>query len=159
MTTKKSFSTEDGPATKKDFLKLDAKINALDAKLDSRAQGLDDKIGALDVNLNAKIDALDVKLGAKIDGTNHRLDNVEATTKRLAVSVVNLESDVREIKATMMTKEEFRQGLATMTGIASRFDQEHRATLFQGEALTDVQVKVRDHEARLRRLETPKSQA
>jgi hypothetical protein len=74
--------------------------------------------------------------------------------QRLAIEIVNLQADVREIKATMVSHVEFRQGLATMTAIASRFDQEHKATLIHGQSLTEVEVRVADHERRLTTLES-----
>ena len=136
---------------------IDATAKKLDDKIDTTAKRLDEKIGATAKMLDAKIDATANRLDAKIDATKEslaaRIDAVDATTKRTAIQVANLQADVREIKTDMVTKDEFRQGLAAMTAIASRFDDEHRATLLHGQGLTEVQVGLKDHERRISGLE------
>ena len=144
MTNKKALKAAgNGPATQQDLRTLGRGLR------NEIAAGRKD-LTAVEQRLDGRIDALRQDLS----DLGQRLDaKIDATAKRLAIEIVTLQANGQRIESTMVTKDEFRQGLAVMTAIASRSDQEHKATLIHGQVLTEVQAELKDHEGRIHTLE------
>lgn len=117
------MDTKDQPATKSDIARLGAEIK--------------EGFAALDVKSATKADT--GRLDAKID--------------RVAVEVVHAQADIRDIKATMSTKDDFERIMRHIDKFAADAIHYHRADATRGKALIDVEVQVTDHERRISRLE------
>ena len=119
----------DKPATKSDIARLDQKIDRLDQKLDQNISRLDGNISRLD---------------QKID--------------RVVVEVVKTQSDIREIKhdmaTKMATKDDINRILNAIDAFAKKSESDHGAVVLHGQVLTEVQVDLKNHEQRLKTLES-----
>ena len=123
---------ESSPATRADIRRLDGKFDALDKKIDSSVRRLDEKI----------------------DFSARRLDEkIDSATARLAKEIVATQADVREIKATMATKTDVDRILSAVQAFAGKAQVYDRAAVLHGQALTEAEVMLRDHEKRLRVVE------
>ena len=118
----------DNPATKAD-------ISLLKAELATKTE-LREGITLLD----KKIDILDKKID------------------RVAVALVNTQADVREIRHDMATKtatkDDINRVLKAIDSFAKKAESYDRAAVLHGHALVEVQVNLKNHEKRLKTLES-----
>lgn len=77
--------------------------------------------------------------------------------KRLAIELVKTQADVREIKQTMATKEDVGRILNAIDSFAKKAVSYDRAAALHGHALTELQVGQKDHEKRLKSIESARS--
>jgi hypothetical protein len=97
------------------------------------------------------------KLDAKVDATAQSLS---AKIDRVAMEVVRTQADVRDVKATMSTKNDVECIMRAIDGFTAQAVHYQRADATRGKALIDVEVSVADHERRITGLESarPRSQ-
>ncbi|MBI5208632.1 MAG: hypothetical protein HY927_01505 [Elusimicrobia bacterium] len=106
--------------------------------------------GELHATMNAfrsEMKTLGDRLDAKIDRAQHSL----------AVEIVKTQSDVAAIKATMSTKDDVRNIMAAIETFAGKAERYDRTAVFHGHSLTDLEVQVKDHEGRIKKLESGRS--
>ena len=81
-------------------------------------------------------------------------DDLKETRRTLAIEIVKTQADVREIKETMATKNDVERILVAVEAFAGKAQVYDRAAVLHGHALTEAEVTLRDHEKRLRAIET-----
>lgn len=78
--------------------------------------------------------------------------------KRVAVAVVKTQSDIQEIRhdmaAKMSTKDDISRVLSAIDAFAKKSENYDKAVTLHGPILTEVQVGLKDHEKRLKTLES-----
>lgn len=89
-----------------------------------------------------------------MDGFDQSAGTVERKLDRVIVELMRLQADVREIRATMATKDDVRALLGPIHDLAAKFEAFGRMATIHGQALTEGQVTLKDHERRLRALES-----
>ncbi|NNN05499.1 MAG: hypothetical protein HKL90_06330 [Elusimicrobia bacterium] len=137
------------PATKGD-------IESLRRDHGGRMGGLDGRMDKLDGRMD-KLDGRMDKLDHRMDKLDQRVGVVEKKLDRVIVEVVRTQADVREIKANMAnlaTKDDIRNYVGTIQDFAAKVERSDRARILHGQALTEGQVTLKDHERRLRTLES-----
>lgn len=138
----------DKPATKADIsilrteLKNDISLLATKTELREAISLLATKTELADVKTELKGDI--ARLDQKID--------------RVAVALVNTQADVREIRndmaTKMATKDDISRVLSAIDAFTKKSEINGNAVVLHGQALTDVQVGLKDHEGRLKTLES-----
>ena len=122
----------DKPATKTDITLLRADLTLLGADL--RAE------------LAAKIEPLATKAELRKD------------IARVATEIVNLQADVREIRHDMATKlatkDDINRVLNAIDAFVKKSENNDKSVVLHGHVLTEVQVSLKDHEGRLKALES-----
>lgn len=135
------------PATKADLVSLDLKIDRLDKKIDASVQRLDQKS---DVSLE--------RLDQKIDVSVERLDQkIDTSVRRLAKAIVETQAEVREVKSTLTglaTKDDVSRILGAIDAFAGKAQNYDRAAALHGQALSEVRAQVKDHERRIKKIES-----
>ena len=90
--------------------------------------------------------------------TKSDLESVRTEIKgdihRLSGAIVELQADMREVKSTMATKADINRIMSAIDSFAKRSEHDNRAVVLHGQTLTEVEVKLGDHEKRLARLES-----
>ena len=99
-----------------------------------------------------KSDMTEVK--TDLAGVKTDLAGVKTQLKAVTVALVKTQADVREIKETMATKSDVERILVAVESFAGKAQVYDRAAVLHGHALTEAQVTLRDHEKRLRAIET-----
>lgn len=93
-------------------------------------------------------------LDQRMDKLEYRVGAVEKKLDRVVVELVRTQADVREIRATMATKDDVRALLGPIHDLAAKFEAFGRMATIHGQALTEGQGTLKDHERRLRALES-----
>ena len=75
---------------------------------------------------------------------------------RLSGAIVDLQSDMREVKSSMATKADVNRIMDAIDSFAKRSEHYDRSQVLHGHALTEVEVTLKDHEKRLVHLESSK---
>ena len=99
---------------------------------------------------------LEAKFDAKLDATAERLDQkIDASTKRLALEIVktNGRMDDLEVRLTKTMSKNTDRILTALDRSARIMEADNRAVILHGSILTEVQLKLQDHDQRLIRLE------
>jgi hypothetical protein len=165
------MNPENQPATKKDLSELAANINAkldakfgaaqvdiskLDAKIDDRFGTLDTKIderfGTLDTKIDERFGTLDTKIDERFGTLDTKIDE---RTRSLALEIVKTNGRIGEVE-TRLTKTITQNTDRILTALdrsARIMEADHRAVILHGSILTEVQLKLQDHDLRLNRLE------
>jgi hypothetical protein len=89
-----------------------------------------------------------------------RFEGLQATVDRIAVKVVQHESDIQEIKVTMMTRDMGQEILKQISDFSARYEESERASRIHLNQLMEFRPVLNDHEKRLVVLEqhvSPKS--
>ncbi|MBI5209586.1 MAG: hypothetical protein HY927_06380 [Elusimicrobia bacterium] len=100
--------------------------------------------------LRGELKAVETRLDGKIEGVQHRL----------AKAIVQTQSDIRGIQQTMKglsTKEDIQRILSAIDSFAGKAQSYDRAAVLHGHSLTEVQAQVKDHEGRIKALESGRS--
>jgi hypothetical protein len=83
-----------------------------------------------------------------------RLDlKIDSSVRRLAKEIVDVKTELRELKGVVATKTDIKRlvdAVESFSGKAQNFDA---ARVLRGQALTDVQIQMKDHERRIKGLE------
>jgi uncharacterized coiled-coil DUF342 family protein len=82
--------------------------------------------------------------------TKAELDRVR---RDLSIEIARTQADVREIKETMSTKSDIKRILDSIDAFAGKSVNYDRAATLHGQVLTEVQVKLKDHDQRIKSLE------
>ncbi len=131
----------DKPATKAD-------ISLLRAELATKTE-LREAISLLATK--TELAAVKTELREDIARLDQKID-------RVAVALVNTQADVREIRndmaTKMATKDDISRVLSAIDAFAKKSENDHNAVIRHGQILTDVQVGLKDHEGRLKTIET-----
>ncbi len=92
----------------------------------------------------------------KIDVSAIKTDIVRLDQKidRVAVALVKTQADVREIRHDMATKDDVKRILNAIDAFAKKSEHNDRAILLHGHVLTEVQIGIKDHERRLKTIES-----
>lgn len=98
------------------------------------------------------------KLDQKIDASIERLDQkIDTSVQRLAKAIVETQAEVREIKSTlkgMATKGDVSRILGAIDTLSGKTQNYDRAVVLHGSALTELEKQVKDHEKRIKTLES-----
>ena len=156
-TMKTARRADDAPATKGDLRRLESALRSeLASKNDLRGfAGKDDL-----KNFPTKDDLKNFATKDDLTGfaRQEALDSLDAKVDRIAVRVAKLEGDVADIRltmaTTMATKDDVRLILNAIDRFASRSEQDTNARVIHGQTLTEHAVTLKDHEARLTKLES-----
>ncbi|MBI5624727.1 MAG: hypothetical protein HY924_13190 [Elusimicrobia bacterium] len=94
------------------------------------------------------------ELRAAVQQLDQKLD---ASVHRLAKEIVKSQADVAEIKANMATKGDVQRIMSAIESFAGKAQTYDRASAVHGQSLTELQVQVKDHEGRIKNLESDRS--
>jgi hypothetical protein len=141
----------DQPATKGDLDRFAAKIDfdrfATKTDFDKFALKTDlDKFA-----LKTDLDKFALKTDLDRFATKTDLDGVR---RDLAIEIARTQADVREIKEVMATKNDIKRVLDSIDAFAGKSLNYDRAAALHGQVLTEVQVQMKDHDQRIKSLET-----
>jgi hypothetical protein len=165
---------EDSPATKADLgslrteFKSDLKneIGALRTELKGEMESLRTEVKSDMQALRTELKGDNQALRAELKGDNQALktelkgDNQALKTElkgdihRLSGAIIELQADMREVKSNMATKADVDRIMSAIDSFAKRSENDNRAMVLHGQTLTEVEVKLGDHEKRLARLES-----
>ncbi|MBI5209902.1 MAG: hypothetical protein HY927_08020 [Elusimicrobia bacterium] len=112
---------------------------------------------ALRGEVKSTADDLRAELKADIRGLDKKLD---ASVHRLATEIVRTQADVRGLGdriTGLATKDDVRDILAAIESFACKGERYDRTAVLHGHSLTELQVQVRDHESRIKNLESDRS--
>ena len=73
---------------------------------------------------------------------------------RVASELVNTQADVREIRRDMATKDDIKRVLNAIDAFAKKSENDDKSVALHGHVLTEVQVDLKDHEKRIKTLES-----
>ena len=86
------------------------------------------------------------------------VDELNGKISRVAMAVVRTQADVSEIKSTMATsmstKNDINRVLTAIDSIAGKTQDNNRAAIIHGQALTEDRVQLQNHERRIKSIET-----
>jgi len=137
---------ENQPSTKKDIAKLEAKF---DSGFDATKKVIAELATKIDSRLNAT------------QGDISRLDaKIDASTKRLAMEIVKTQGSVNDLE-TRFTKTMSQNTDRILTALdrsARIMEADNRTVTLHGSILTEVQLKLQNHDQRLARLESAPEQ-
>jgi hypothetical protein len=77
-----------------------------------------------------------------------------AQINRVAAALVNTQTDVREIRNDMATKDDVGRILSAIDAFAKKSENQSNAVALHGHVLTEVQVGLKDHESSIKTLES-----
>ena len=107
--------------------------------------------------LKADISLLRVELKAEL-ASKAALDRLDKKIDRVAAAVVNTQADIKEIRndmaTKMATKDDISRVLKAIDAFAGKSESAHNAVVLHGRILTDVQVGLKDHDGRLKTIES-----
>jgi hypothetical protein len=84
-----------------------------------------------------------------------RLDSkIDSSFRRLAIEILDVRTEVRDLKSVVATKADIQRFVDAVENFAGKAQSYDAAKVLHGQALTDVQVQVNDHERRIKNLET-----
>jgi hypothetical protein len=111
-----------------------------------------------DVNsLRADFKSLRVEVKADIDSlradVKTDIGRLDASVRRLAMELIDVKTELREFKDVVVTKADFKRLFDAVEGFAGKTQSYDAARILHGQALTDVQVQMKDHEGRIKSLE------
>lgn len=145
---------------------------SLRADLNSARAELKTDIGAVKADLNdvkadlgtmkADLDATRTELKAELDATRTELKTdisavrteLRESVARLSLNIVNNQVEIREIKSAMATKDDIKRILDSIDDFSGKAVIYGRAAVLHGQAITELQVALKDHDRRLTTLET-----
>jgi hypothetical protein len=113
--------------------------------------------------IGQRFDAVDQRfegVDRRSDGMDQRFDRLEDKVDRIALSVVKHESDIQDIKATMMTRDMGQEILKQLADFSARYEESERAARIHLNQLMEFRPVLDNHEKRLVVLEqqvSPKS--
>ncbi|MDD5657349.1 MAG: hypothetical protein PHF00_08870 [Elusimicrobia bacterium] len=138
------------PATRSDVATA---TRGLRAEISKTARDLRTEIGNTKQELRAEISKTTQELKAEIGKTTRELSAVD---KKLAVAVANLEARMTEQKTEIIDtiRGDIHEMRNAVLEFLNRTENDHRAMIVHGQALSDAQVQLKDHEGRISRLET-----
>lgn len=109
-------------------------------------------------DVDKAVDSLRRELGTRMGGFDQRMDGldhkIDRVHKSLAKEIVRVQADLREVKANMATKDDVRKILTAVQDFAGKAEAFGRTATLHGQALTEVSVSLKDHDRRLRTLES-----
>ncbi len=73
---------------------------------------------------------------------------------RVAVALVNIRADLQRIEQSMATKKDVERILGAIDAFAKKSENNDKAVALHGHVLTEVQVGLKDHEGRIKTLES-----
>jgi hypothetical protein len=83
-----------------------------------------------------------------------RMDaKIDSSFRRLAIEIIDVRTELRELKSVVATKSDIKRLVDTVEGFAGKSQKYDAATVLHGQALTDVQIQMKDHERRIKGLE------
>ena len=116
---------------------------------------------ATKTDLAVAIRRLDQKIGKleqKIDFSVERLDKkIDSSVHRLAKMIVDNQMEIREIKHSMSdlaTKDDINRIMNVLDSFAGKTQNYDRATVLHGHVLVEVETSLKDHEKRIKTLES-----
>jgi len=77
-----------------------------------------------------------------------------AQISRVAAALVNTQADVQRIEQSMATKKDVDRILSAIDAFAKKSENHDKAVALHGHVLTEIQVDLKDHESRLKTLES-----
>lgn len=97
-------------------------------------------------------------LRGELQGTANALrGELQAVAHRLAKEIVKTQGDIREIREAMTglaTKDDVNRILGAIDSFAGKAQNYDRAAVLHGHALTELDFTVKDHEGRIKKLES-----
>lgn len=99
-------------------------------------------IGRLETNIG-RLETDIVRLDAKID----------SSVRRLAKEIVEVKTELHDLKDVVATKSDIKRLADAVESFSGKAQSYDAAKALHGQALTDVQVQVKDHERRIKGLE------
>jgi len=120
---------------------------------------LDDAIGSLRQATKADLDDAIGSVRLDLQATKAELKgeiaSVREATCRVAKELVATQAGLRELQETASTKADIDRVLSAIDAFAGKARTYDVAVVLHGQALTEVQVGMKDHERRLSTLEMP----
>lgn len=154
------FMGNDGhlPATRSDLESLRVAVKAdfeivwtdVNADLDDLRAGFKTDFGGLRSEVKADLDDLRTDVKADLGRLDAKLDS---SVRRLAKEIIDGRTEFREFRAAAVTKDDFKRLFDAVEGFAGKTQSYDAAKILHGQALTDMQVQMKDHEKRIKGLE------
>jgi len=156
----------DKPATKKE---LDESIQLVQKDLNEQVglvrkdlgdqiglvrKDLGDQIGLVRKDLGDQIGLVRKDLDEKVGLVRSDLEKNTATLDKVAMRVINLESNLAGLQATVATKDDIKALAVTMANFAGRVEGYDKNEVSRSAVMDEHGKVVRDHERRISRLET-----
>ena len=116
------------------------------AKFEDRMDGLDDRMAKFE----DRMDGFD----GRMTKFEYRMDVLDRKIDRVAIVVVRNEARMDRFETNMATKDEIKSYMKVLHDIASRTEALMRIATIHGQALTEGQTTLKDHERRLGALES-----
>lgn len=158
------------PATRADLRRLRSQMESkLKSEFSSVRCGLETKIAEVRGALEVKIDGVREELEAKIVGVREGLEakivgvrgelkaDIADSRRDLILRIERTQNDVREMKttmATLATKGDFNRIMSAIDAFAGKAGDYGRTAVYHGQSLSDLQRTTKDHESRIRALES-----
>ena len=95
-----------------------------------------------------KADVESLRIGVKAD-----IGRLDASVRRLAIEIVDVKTELREFKDVVATKSDLQRFIDAVEKFAGKAQSYDAAKVLHGQALTEVQLQVKDHEQRIKGLE------
>ena len=157
-------SPNSAPATKADLNRMsDAITSTLTHAINKAVGDLNREIEPIAAGLGrAQADIREMKTGmatkADLNLVRGAFGDLDRKIDRVAVEVVRNQADIREIKGVLATsiatKDDIGRVMTAIDSFAGKSQNAERAMVFHGQTLTEVEVKLKDYEQRIKTLET-----
>ena len=134
----------DKPATKKE----------LDESIQLVQKDLNEQVGLVRKDLGDQIGLVRKDLDEKVGLVRSDLEKNTATLDKVAMRVINLESNLAGLQATVATKDDIKALAVTMANFAGRVEGYDKNEVSRSAVMDEHGKVVRDHERRISRLET-----
>jgi hypothetical protein len=83
-----------------------------------------------------------------------RLDaKIDSSVRRLAMEIVDVKTELSELKSVVATKTDIKNLVDAVVSFSGKAQSYDAAKIIHGQALTDAQVLLKDHERRIKGLE------
>ena len=119
-------------------------------ELNASTNMLRGELRATETLLQGNLKSLETRLEAKIEGVRHTL----------VMEIIKTQVDIREVKETMAglsTKDDVQRILGAIDSFAGKAQNYDRAATLHGHSLTELDITVKDHEGRIKNLESGRS--
>ena len=98
--------------------------------------------------------ATKTELREEIAGLDKKIVGLDKKIVRVAVELVNTQADIRRIEQSMATKKDVERIMDAIDSFAKKSENQENAVALHGHILTEVQVDVKDHEKRIKIIES-----
>jgi hypothetical protein len=101
----------------------------------------------------ADIGRLAMDIGRLETGIGRIDAKLDSSVRRLAKEIVEIKTELGDLKNVVATKTDIRRLVDAVEGFSGKAQSYDAAKTLHGQALTDVQVRIKDHELRIKGLD------